>query len=83
MVFRAARLAVFVDGCFWHRCPEHGTQPATNAGYWQAKLDRNVARDHRDEEDLERAGWTVLRIWEHEEVGAAADRVEVALRSKR
>jgi DNA mismatch endonuclease (patch repair protein) len=81
VVFPAARLAVFVDGCFWHRCPEHGTKPSTNAGYWRAKLDRNVARDRRNERELANAGWAVIRIWEHEEVAAAADRVVAALRA--
>jgi len=76
VVFPKARIAVFVDGCFWHRCPEHGTSPTTNAPYWQAKLDRNTARDRRNDIALVEAGWTVVRVWEHERAQDAADRVE-------
>ena len=63
---RRRRVAVFVDGCFWHRCPEHLTDPRTNSSYWAAKLDRNVARDRRNDAALEAAGWLVVRVWEHE-----------------
>lgn len=66
VAFISARLAVFVDGCFWHACPIHGTQPSTNAEYWQMKLARNVARDLGDNRSLSAAGWRVLRFWEHE-----------------
>jgi DNA mismatch endonuclease (patch repair protein) len=79
VVFTRARVAVFVDGCFWHRCPEHGTRPRTHSGYWRAKLDRNVARDRRNDDALRSAGWTVVRVWEHEEVLVAADRVATIL----
>jgi DNA mismatch endonuclease (patch repair protein) len=79
IVFRKARLAVFVDGCFWHGCPDHGTRPVTNSAYWSAKLDRNMERDREYDVLLERAGWRVVRVWEHEEVSTAADRVERAL----
>ena len=61
VVFTRARLAVFIDGCFWHRCPEHGTSPRSNSDYWRTKLDRNVARDHRVDEALAAAGWRSLR----------------------
>lgn len=64
-VFRARRLAVFVDGCFWHGCPRHGTQPRGNAAFWRAKFRRNQARDRRDTRRLRREGWRVLRLWEH------------------
>jgi DNA mismatch endonuclease (patch repair protein) len=64
-VFRQARLAVFVDGCFWHGCPKHGTQPAGNRSFWKKKFARNVARDRLVTRALRRAGWRVLRIWEH------------------
>ena len=64
-VFRPARLAVFVDGCFWHGCPQHGTQPKGNAAFWKVKFARNQARDRRVNRALRRAGWHVLRIWEH------------------
>jgi len=63
-VFRAARVAVFVDGCFWHGCPRHATQPRTRAAFWTAKFARNKARDREVTRTLRRAGWTVLRVWE-------------------
>jgi DNA mismatch endonuclease (patch repair protein) len=72
VVFQRPRIAVFVDGCFWHSCPEHGTRPARNTSYWLPKLSANVARDRRVNEALTAAGWTVVRIWEHEEADAAA-----------
>src|SRR5688572_22759595 len=65
VVFTRQRMAVFVDGCFWHSCPTHGTQPATNATYWQAKFQHNRIRDERVNEALRSDGWEVLRIWEH------------------
>ena len=65
VVFTRRRLAVFVDGCFWHQCPEHGTRPKDPTGYWTPKLQRNVERDRETTEALEEAGWVVLRIWEH------------------
>jgi len=65
-VFAARRLAVFVDGCFWHGCPRHGTRPQGHAAFWRAKFRRNRARDRRDTLRLRRAGWRVLRLWEHE-----------------
>jgi DNA mismatch endonuclease (patch repair protein) len=73
------RIAVFVDGCFWHACPEHGTTPATNAGYWTPKLARNVARDRETDRIAAEHGWTVVRIWEHDDPAVAADMVEAAL----
>lgn len=66
IVFTRRRVAVFVDGCYWHRCVEHGTEPRANAGYWRAKLDGNVDRDRRVTTALRAAGWIVLRVWEHE-----------------
>jgi DNA mismatch endonuclease (patch repair protein) len=79
IVFTRARVAVFVDGCFWHRCPEHGTEPRANSDYWGPKLDRNVARDLVVNHALAVAGWVVVRSWEHEPPVAVADRVEAAL----
>ncbi len=64
-VFRARRLVVFVDGCFWHGCPRHGTQPKGNAAFWRAKFRRNRERDCRDTRNLRRVGWKVVRLWEH------------------
>lgn len=80
VVFPAARLAVFVDGCFWHACPLHGNQPRANTAYWRPKLERNVARDRAVNEALTAAGWHVLRAWEHEPAAEIADRVQATLR---
>ncbi|MGA1827303.1 very short patch repair endonuclease [Microbacterium sp.] len=74
IVFTRRKVAVFIDGCFWHSCPEHGTKPRTNIEYWGPKLERNRARDVRDTATLEEAGWLVVRAWEHtppEEIAAA------------
>jgi DNA mismatch endonuclease (patch repair protein) len=83
VAFPPARLAVFVDGCFWHCCPVHGNQPRANTEYWRPKLDRNVARDRAVDEALAVTGWQVLRAWEHEPTVEVADRVEAALRTLR
>jgi len=72
VVFTRARIAVFVDGCFWHGCPEHATQPASNAQWWATKLTRNVERDRETDEHLRATGWTVLRFWEHADMAAAS-----------
>ncbi|MFD0772550.1 very short patch repair endonuclease [Streptomonospora algeriensis] len=66
MVFRPARVAVFIDGCFWHGCPEHFVPPKTNPEYWEQKIGGNMARDRDTDARLEREGWLVLRFWEHE-----------------
>lgn len=66
IVFRPAKLAVFIDGCYWHGCPEHYVPPKTNPGYWSGKVARNMARDSDTNEQLQAAGWTVLRFWEHD-----------------
>ena len=79
MVFTRFRVAVFVDGCFWHACPEHGNRPAVNTGYWRPKLARNVERDAETNAALEAAGWTVVRVWEHEDPVVAAVRVAAAV----
>ena len=65
-VFRQARLALFVDGCFWHGCPKHATKPKNNRAFWHRKLSMNKARDRLVNRTLRRGGWRVLRIWEHE-----------------
>lgn len=79
IVFTRQRLAIFVDGCFWHRCPTHGTSPKANSDYWGPKLQRNVDRDHAVNEQLRAAGWTVLRAWEHEPPDEVAGRVASVL----
>ncbi|HWW05890.1 very short patch repair endonuclease [Collimonas sp.] len=66
MVFLGARVAVFVDGCFWHCCPLHGVIPKNNRTFWQPKLDRNAKRDVETNKKFIAAGWKVLRFWEHE-----------------
>jgi len=80
IVFTRQRVAVFVDGCFWHACPDHGTVPKANADWWAAKLARNIQRDRDTSEQLAAAGWQVVRIWEHEDPTAAADRIEALVR---
>jgi DNA mismatch endonuclease (patch repair protein) len=81
VTFTRQRIAVFLDGCFWHMCPEHGTMPSHNRAYWQAKLQGNAARDLEVSAGLERGGWRVLRFWEHEEISQAAETIEAAVRS--
>ena len=79
VAFPRQGLAVFLDGCFWHRCPEHGTSPRANSGYWSNKLDHNVERDRKVIAALDATGWTVLRIWEHVPASVAADQVQTTL----
>jgi DNA mismatch endonuclease (patch repair protein) len=81
LAFTRARLAVFVDGCFWHACSVHGNQPRANTDYWRPKLALNVARDRAVDSALQAAGWRVLRAWEHELVADVADRVVAELRA--
>ena len=83
IVFTRAKVAVFVDGCFWHRCPEHGSLPKTNAEWWRRKLDTNVERDRTTDAALVEAGWVVIRIWEHEDSIEAADRVVAIVGERR
>src|SRR6202046_5423189 len=71
IAFTARRVAVFVDGCFWHACPQHGSKPRANDWYWTPKLARNVERDRAADETLAAAGWHVVRIWEHESLEQA------------
>jgi DNA mismatch endonuclease (patch repair protein) len=75
IVFTRSRIAVFVDGCFWHGCPEHGNTPKANTGYWGPKLARNKQRDKRVSNELRADGWSVIRIWEHEPLRRAVYRV--------
>jgi DNA mismatch endonuclease, patch repair protein len=82
LVFTRRRVAVFIDGCFWHCCPEHSRIPRSNVGYWKPKLQSNVARDERANRALRAAGWAVVRVWEHEEPAVAVARVVDALRAR-
>ncbi|GAA0562153.1 very short patch repair endonuclease [Paractinoplanes ferrugineus] len=79
IVFTRRKVAVFVDGCFWHVCPEHGRQPTTNEWYWAPKLRRNMERDGLANKALGEAGWKVIRIWEHEPLDGALAAVRSAL----
>jgi DNA mismatch endonuclease (patch repair protein) len=75
IVFGPARVAVFIDGCFWHGCPKHMTWPEANAEWWRNKIAATQRRDRDTDRSLQDRGWTVVRVWEHEEVEAAAQRV--------
>lgn len=79
VVFTKAHVAAFVDGCFWHGCPEHGTLPTANSDWWEAKILANAGRDRATDLALEAGGWTVVRCWEDEESSVVADRIEAAL----
>ncbi|MEW1890940.1 very short patch repair endonuclease [Streptomyces sp. NBC_00523] len=75
IAFTRAKVAVFLDGCFWHGCPEHATRPKANAEWWRQKLDRNMARDAETTAHLVAEGWTVLRFWEHQTPVEVAEKV--------
>ena len=79
LLFTRAKIAVFVDGCYWHACPVHGTAPKANREWWSDKLSVNVARDRDTDVRLQELGWTALRIWEHEDPAHAAARVAAAI----
>jgi DNA mismatch endonuclease (patch repair protein) len=83
IAFTKHKVAVFLDGCFWHSCPNHATSPKANAAWWRAKLDRNVMRDRETTEHLSASGWVVLRFWEHEEPAAIAERVRDVVMARR
>lgn len=83
IVFPRAKVVVFVDGCFWHSCPEHATFPRANAGWWRQKLARNKERDEETNRRLSEDGWTVIRVWEHEIPEEAADRVAEVLQQRK
>lgn len=79
IAFVQTRLAVFLDGCFWHGCPTHGSIPVRNEDWWRDKLTANIARDRDTDQRLRAAGWKVVRVWEHDPVDAALRQVEAGL----
>ncbi|MEU5767506.1 very short patch repair endonuclease [Streptomyces asoensis] len=83
VAFPRAKVAVLIDGCFWHGCPLHATRPKSNAEWWRTKLDRNMARDRETTEHLIAEGWTVLRFWEHEAPGEVAAGIAAAVERRR
>lgn len=76
IAFTRVMVAVFLDGCFWHGCPLHGTSPKSNADWWKAKITRNLERDARVRDQLEDLGWLVLRYWAHDDVDDICDEIE-------
>jgi len=82
IVFRRARVAVYIDGCFWHGCDQHYREPKTNTPYWRDKVDGNRRRDRETDDLLESEGWLVLRFWEHDEACNAATEIERAVRAR-
>ncbi|QWC86982.1 very short patch repair endonuclease [Nocardioidaceae bacterium] len=83
IAFTRVRVGVFIDGCFWHGCPDHATSPRANSAWWREKLDRNRARDRDTNEAMSEAGWVALRFWEHEDSDEAADRIRDVVHSRR
>lgn len=83
IVFIGARVAVFVDGCFWHGCPLHATWPKENAGFWRAKIEANRARDADTTRRLRELGWEVIRVWSHEDPVEAALDIQVVVESRK
>ncbi|MGC4761393.1 very short patch repair endonuclease [Micromonospora sp. DT46] len=82
VVFPGAHVAVFVDGCYWHGCPEHYRPARANDQFWREKIDRNRVRDRETDQLLVDAGWTVIRIWEHEDFTTAANRIQEVVRGQ-
>jgi DNA mismatch endonuclease, patch repair protein len=82
LLFTSVRVAVFIDGCFWHGCPEHGTRPKNNAAWWSEKIAANAERDRDTDRRLTADGWAVFRIWEHEEPETAAARIAEVVANK-
>lgn len=80
IAFGPARVAVFVDGCFWHGCPLHASWPSKNADFWRNKIETNRRRDEDTNAQLAKAGWQVVRVWEHDDPAIAADRIEALVR---
>jgi DNA mismatch endonuclease, patch repair protein len=83
IVFRSAKVAVFVDGCFWHGCPKHGTQAKANAEFWRNKIAQNQKRDADTTLQLKKEGWKVIRVWEHEDFERAAKKIYNIIRERK
>jgi DNA mismatch endonuclease (patch repair protein) len=83
VVFPRLKIAVYCDGCFWHGCPQHGTWPKANAEWWRSKIEANKRRDSDTDARLAEAGWLGIRVWEHEDFDAAAERVARAVDQRR
>lgn len=83
ILFVEERVAVMIDGCYWHGCPQHGTWPKQNAEFWKAKIEANKRRDSDTNQRLEDAGWRVIRIWEHEDPHDAAERIRDVLNASK
>lgn len=83
ILFTQAKVAVYIDGCFWHGCPLHATWPKENAEFWRQKIEANQRRDADTAHQLQQAGWTVLRVWEHEASEMAAERVYSTVQAAR
>ncbi|MEU0934139.1 MULTISPECIES: very short patch repair endonuclease [unclassified Embleya] len=83
VVFGPTKVAVYVDGCFWHGCPQHATWPKRNAEFWKAKIEGNRTRDLDTDRRMAEAGWLVVRVWEHEDAATAAARVRDAVIARR
>ena len=82
IVFRSVKVAIFVDGCFWHGCPIHGTQAQANAEFWRLKIRQNQERDLDTANRLKDAGWKVIRIWEHEDPVVAGEKIVSLIRKR-
>ncbi|KUI23030.1 very short patch repair endonuclease [Mycobacterium sp. GA-2829] len=82
VVFGRAKVAVYVDGCFWHGCPQHATWPKRNAEFWRNKIATNIRRDRDTDASLIEAGWIPVRVWEHDDVDATADRIAILVKNR-
>lgn len=82
VLFKTARVAVYIDGCFWHSCPLHRTAPKANGRWWSEKLSENVRRDRDTDAVLDQLGWVVMRVWEHEDPDEAAGRIAAVVRGR-
>ena len=82
LLFPRQKVAVFIDGCFWHGCPQHGTSAKSNADWWRKKIEANRARDGDTVRRLEALGWLALRFWEHEDPSLVASRIQEAVEAR-